>query len=137
MVQGAQIVGVVQAILIRILLLALVFTAVYFTTDIFHNFNENTFHYINPPGFFSMASLAEWFLALDLALVFWTGVMFGAVGKKTDYILIATIFLYALWGYSGAANVTQQMYLGLIGVALLGNALGYMLKVGKERWLGR
>jgi len=135
MVQGTQIVKVIKEILIRVSLLIAVLIAAYFTTDFFHDFNENFFHYINPPGFFSMASLAEWFLALDLALVFWSGIFFGIMGKNFDYILIGLTILLAFWGYSGTENVTQQMYLGLIGVAVLGSFLGYCLKLARERWL--
>jgi hypothetical protein len=136
MVQGTQAIKVIKDILFRFALLIVVLVATYFSTDIFHNLNDSTFHYINPPGFFAMASLAEWFLALDLALIFWSGVIFGALGKKSDYIFIVLIILYAFWGYSGTSNVTSQMYLGLIGVAVLGNFLGYILKIGRQNWLG-
>lgn len=107
----------------------------FLTGNFFQNFNENIFQYINPPGFFAMASLAESLLALDLALVFWSGIILGASGKKSDYILIVLIILYALWGYSGTTNVTSQMYLGLIGAAILGNAIGYGLKLARLKWL--
>ena len=137
MVSGTRVMKIVGKIFLRLLLLAGVFIITFFTGDLFHSFNENIFHYLNPSGFFSMASWAEWSLTLVLAAVFWSGILFGSLGKKIDYIFISLVMALALWEYSGTDNVTPQMYLGLIGVALLGNAIGYLLKLARVRWFAR
>ena len=59
------------------------------------------------------------------------------LSKKIDYAFIIIIFIFALWDYSYPPAVSFLMYIGLIGVALLGNALGYLLKLARLRWVGR
>lgn len=135
MVQGALIKTVIDVVT-RILILLVVLFLSAFTSDPAHDFILNIFHYQNPSGFFA-ASWAEWSIAWVLTSVFWSGIIFGAIGKKIDYIFNFVIILFALWEYIGAENVTPQMYLGLIGVALLGNALGYALKIGRKNWFGK
>lgn len=135
MVSRKRIISATKAFILRFSLLIGVFVLSFFTGNFFHDFNENVFHYVNPSGFFAMASWAEWSLAFDLALVFWSGLIFSYLGKKSDYILIVCIILYAIWGYSHTDNVTPNMYLGLIGVTLLSNAIGYALKLARLKWL--
>ena len=108
-----------------------------YTSGPFYQLNNDVFGYQNPPGFFSIPSLADWILAWVLAMIFWSGIFFGTIGKKIDYILISLFLIFGLWNYLYTDNVTSQMYLGFIGIALLGNALGYLLKLARLRWVGR
>ena len=116
-------------------ILATIVLAAY-TTSPFFELNQNVFHYQNPSGFF-IASWAEGVLAWVLALIFWSGILFGALGRRIDYILVALFIIFGLWNYFYTDNVTPQMYLGLFGVALLGNAIGYMLKLARLKWFER
>lgn len=70
--------------------------------------------------------------SLYLALALWGSIVFGAIGKKTDYVIIAGIFLFGLWDYAGTDNVTTDMYLGLIAVTLAGNAIGLGLRLVRQ-----
>lgn len=105
-----------------------------FSSGFFYSLNEKIFEYQNPAGFF-IPSLADWGLAFALAVVFWSGTLFGLIGKKIDRILILFFILFGLWTYVYTDNITPQMYLGLVGVALLGNTIGYGLKLARLRWL--
>lgn len=107
-----------------------------FTAFPFHEFNQNFFGYQKPPGFFGF-TLADWELAQVLAMIFWSSLIYGTLGKKIDYIFIAIISLFSILDFFYTDNVTPIMYLGLIGVAVLGNTLGYMLKVGRRNWFGK
>lgn len=59
--------------------------------------------------------------------------MYGAIGKKVDYIFIGTIFVLGLLEYFSAENVTPQMYLGLFGAAGAGLLIGFVLKLLRKR----
>ena len=126
----------VLGVFVRILLLIIALGLGGFTSFPFHAFILDTLNFKNPSDFFG-ASWADWGLAWTLTSLFWSGIVFGALGKKIDYIFIAIIFLFSLLIFFYTKNVTLAIYLGLVGVAVLGNVLGYMLKVGRQTWFGR
>lgn len=95
---------------------------------------EQIFGYQNPPGFF-IPSLADWGLAFAIAILFWGSILFGGIGRKTDYFIAAVFFIFSLWTFVYTDNVTPLMYIGLVGMALLANAIGYALKLFRLKWL--
>ncbi len=125
-----------MTILSRILLLLLALTVSFFAAVPFEYFNDTILGFQKPVGFFGF-TIADGILAWTLSFMFWSGVVFGTFGKRIDYTFIALVALFAFWIYSSTENVTSAMYLGLFGVALLGNAIGYMLKLARLRWVGR
>ena len=135
MVSGTRAIKIFGALFLRILLLIGVLTVGLLTAVPFHEFNENVLGYSRPSGFFGF-TLADWELAWLLSSVFWSGIVFGMLSKKIDYAFIIIIFLFVLWDYSYPPAVSTSMYTGLFGVALLGNVLGYMLKLARQRWMG-
>ncbi|HVV38890.1 MAG TPA: hypothetical protein VHD31_01015 [Candidatus Paceibacterota bacterium] len=79
------------------------------------------------------------FLALVFSYALWVSVIFGALGKKADYIIIT---LYAFLGFFLLYNLSLKIYLGFIGVTILGNLIGFCLKLWRQRffknsWVGR
>jgi hypothetical protein len=98
-----------------------------------HNLLINTFHYQYPPGFFGF-SLNDWELALTMTMPVWGGIVFAGIGKKIDYIFILLIFTLSFIKFAGSSNVTLDMYGALVGAALIGIFLGYVLKVARLHW---
>ena len=123
-------------ILGRILLILPILVVSFLSAAPFEYFNDTILGYQTPPGFFGF-TIIDGILAWTLSFIFWSGILFGILGKKIDYVPIVLIIALALWMYSGTDNVTPQMYLGLLGVALLGNAIGYILKLARLRWLSK
>ncbi len=135
-----------SSVIVRFILrFSLVCVIVYIAAQIsplFQDLNSHLFHYKTPIGFFDMASWADSILALCLGLNLLGGIILGVIGKKTDYVIISGIFLFGLWNYTGTGNVTLDMYLGLIGTLVLGNVIGFGLKLArrkffKDSWIGR
>ena len=137
MVQDSR-TSVAWGIGLRLILLVLVFVLGIFSEIPVTTFLTQTLQYHEPVGFFdSLNGLETGFLSVFLSWIFWMGILFGGIGKKGDYIFIGiSVILLALL-FSQEAGSTPQMYLGLIGVAVLGNALGYCLKVGRQNWFGK
>ncbi len=125
----------IKNISIRILLFIVVIVLSYFSSNITSQFVTDL-GYQNPSGFFGF-SLTSMFLALWLSLVFWSGVVFGAWGRKVDYIIITAITLFALWDYLSAENLTQELKQTFVISVIAGNLIGYILKLGRERFLAR
>lgn len=134
MVSGKRIGIILLTVTTRIFLFVAVLVMSLYLSPPFEDLNRIVFDYRKPSGFFGF-TLSEAFLALTLSLTLWSGIIFGAIGRKIDYVFIGLVFVLAFWEYSSAENVTPQMYLGLIGVAVLGNFLGYLLKLARQRWL--
>ncbi len=93
-----------------------------------HDFVMGTLKYQIPSGFFGF-TLTDWILSWEIATTFWLGVIFGTLGKKIDYILIAAFFVLSSLEFYSADNMTLLVYSGLVGAALLGNAIGFALKL--------
>ena len=123
-------------ILLRIFLLFVVIALGAFTALPTHTFVIDSLRFENPSDFFG-SSWADWSLAWILASLFWGGIVFGVSGKKIDYFFTLLLSVIGFLGFVYTKNVMPLMYLGLVGVAVLGNVLGYMLKVGRQNWFGR
>ena len=135
MVQNSLSKNIISIIFRISLFVGILFFAMFVLYPI-HDFILGTLNYKNPSDFFG-TSWAEWSLAWVLTCVLWGGIIFGTLGKKIDYIFFALILSLALWEFVFTDNVTLQMYLGLVGIAVLGNILGYMLKVGRQNYFGK
>ena len=127
--------GIIWNVFKRLFLLFAIFAFALFLQDPFYYFLIHTLHYKEPSFFF----INLYFLGLGwtLSWTFWSGVVFGAFGKKIDYVFILIVFLLSILDFVYTENITPSIYLGLVGVAVLGNVLGYMLKVGRQNWFGR
>ena len=136
MVQGTRVGLIIWAIVWRFLVFVSIVIISLFLQDPFYSFLINTLHYQEPAGFFGFS---PYFFGLGwvLSWMFWSTIVYGTIGSKFDYLFVLFVFAFSLLNFFFTENVNTTTYLGLVGVALLGNALGYMLKVGKERWLGR
>lgn len=117
-----------------ILLLIAIGFGVFFFPFTTHDFVVNILGYQKPPGFFGF-TWADWEITWVLTSVFWSGVIFCFFGKKIDYFFLAFVVLFAIADYSYPPAVSPQMYLGLIGVALVGCAIGYGLKLLRQKVL--
>ena len=96
-------------------------------------FMENILGYQRSSGFFGF-SIEHLVLSFIMALILWVSTFFGALGTKVDYWVIGGFLILAFIIFQGSSI---NMYLGLIGVALLGNFLGYLLKLARERWFDK
>jgi len=128
MVSGKTITHMILGIVARIFILVLSVVLGFFTSAPAHEFNTAFFDFQRPNGFFGF-TLADWELAMALSTTFWSGLIFGAIGKRIDYIFIGLTWAFTLWMYATTENVTPAMYGGLAAVALGGLGIGYLLKV--------
>jgi hypothetical protein len=126
-----------------ILFLVVIGFGVFFFPNTIHGFVINTLGYQNGPvGLFDMANLGDWEVSFLLSSVFWFGIIFGTLGKKIDYILFLVFFIFALWDYFYPPAASYEVFLGLIGAAVLGNIIGFILKLARKKlfptsWIGR
>ena len=135
MVSGIRVKQIGLDIILRSLfLLAALFAAAY-APSINSYFLEYSLDYQRSGGFFGF-SIENVIIELIFSFILWASILFGAIGKKIDYLLIVSFIILAVIAfYNSSASLNIKMYLGLIGVALLGNAIGYMLKLARLRWL--
>src|SRR3989344_7670928 len=126
MVQRSRTLKIILGMGARIVLLLAVFFIGLFTSTPAYNFIEGT-GYKPSDGFFG-SSWGNWELAWVLASVFWGGIIFGTLGKRVDYIFFGLLFLFAVWEYSYPPIVSMQVYLGLVGVAVISFIIGFILK---------
>jgi len=79
-------------------------------------------------GLFCLEGFETGFLALMLSYSLWLGIVFGALGKKVDYILIGIVFLLTFFLFTQEGGKTWEMFVGLVAITALGNAIGFGLK---------
>lgn len=125
----------VGKVTLRILLLFPIFFLALILQDPFYYFLINILGYQEPPFFF--INLYFFGLGWTLSWTFWSGLVYGAIGKRMDLYFITAIFCLSLVVLYLTDNVTTTTYLGLAAVAALGGVLGYTLKVGRQNWFGR
>ena len=120
---------IITGFLIRLLALVVTLLLGVTTADYFEFFNRVTlnFHPSEPLG--AYGGIIN---ALVLSWVFWSSIAFGGLGKRSDYFLVGVFFLSALVIYYGDTNA--QMYFGLVGTAILGSGIGYVLKLLRLRF---
>jgi hypothetical protein len=90
-------------------------------------------NYEVPPGFFGF-TLADWDIAWNLSSSLILGIIFGTLGKRIDYIFIIGMFLLFLLDFFFTENITLIMYLNLVGFTVGGNAIGFILKLLRQRF---
>lgn len=132
MVSGKQIGAIIRGILLRVLLLVPIAIVSFFLQEPFYTFLIETLQYQEPPAFFGY-NLYFFGLGWVLSWTFWSGIMYGTMSKKLDYFFIALIFCFSVWNLYISENVTPLVYGGLIGVAAVGLAIGYGLKLLRQR----
>jgi hypothetical protein len=128
----------ILGVIVRVFLLAGILIFGFLLSNPFYFFLVKTLGYHEScGGFFELCGFETEALSLVISYIFWVTFVFGILGKKMDYIFSTILFLLAFLLFTQEKNITPQMYIGLIGVALLGNALGYILKIGRENWFGK
>lgn len=126
MTQRSETEKIIWGVIFRILAIAPILFIAAYTALPFQEWNENLgFH--QSAGFWGF-NLSDVILGWSLSYVFWIGLVFGTIGRKTDYIFCTLSFLFVLWVYLGTQYVIPSMYIALIAFAIIGNALGYLLK---------
>jgi hypothetical protein len=122
------------SILIRIVVLLPIAVVSFYLQDPFYSFLIKTLHYQEPSSFFGF-NLYVFGIGWVLSWMFWSGIVYGSMGKKIDMIFLALIFIFSVWNVYATENVTPIIYLGLIGVALVGSAIGFGIKLIRQRFL--
>ena len=134
MVQRSRTTSIILGIFLRIFLFVVaVFLGIYLFPITIHDFVTNTLGYIRPSVFFGF-TWADWDVGWMMALSLWIGVIFGTLGKRGDYIFIALFFFLASLDYFYTDNMTLLVYSGLVGATLLGNAIGFGLKLLRQKY---
>ncbi len=136
MVQKSPKIRQVLKILARIILFIVIVIGSAFISDPFHNLLIDVLGFKNPEGFF-IGSWAEWSLALFLTFTLIGGVIFGSLGKKIDYFFIAILIALDIREWIGTENITLNIWLALIATIIVGNAIGFGLKLLRQKFLPR
>jgi hypothetical protein len=134
MVQNSRAWLIVWKIFLRIVVLILVAFIANFESPLALEILKNNLGYITPEGFFGF-NLTDDFVSFELALVFVSGVFLGLLGKVADYILIIFFILFAAYDYFSVTSLTNLMTFGFVGAVLLGNAIGFGLKLLRQKFL--
>jgi len=121
-------------ILVRVLLVGIgIGIGIYFFPLTIHDFVVNTLGYQKPSGFFGF-TLADWNVSWFVSATLWIGIIFGTFGKKIDYIFISIMFTVFSLSFLSTENMTLLVYSGLIGSTIIGNILGFILKLLRQRF---
>jgi hypothetical protein len=132
MVQKSEDAIITRIVLVRVVLFVMVLVVGFYLGTPFESFLTNTLGYKEScTGFFCLNGIETGILALTLSYSLWMGIIFGAAGKKADYILIGIYFFLVALLFSQESGVTWQMYLGLLGVTAVGNLFGYAIKMAR------
>ena len=130
-----SIISIFGVALLRVALLCVtVFVAAY-TSPTALEILKNYLGYQAPSGFFWGTSLSDDFVSIVFTLSFWSGIIFGTLGKWWDYLLISLFVALAVWEFTGLATITVPMLIGLAISIILGNAIGFALKLLRQKFL--
>lgn len=136
MVQSALGKRVLEVIL-RIILIVVAFgIGAFFFSNTIHGFVLDTLKYQIPNGFFGF-TFADWDVAWFISSSFWIGIIFGTIGKKIDYYVVFLFFILFSFDFFYTENMTSLVYSGLVGATILGNLIGYMLKIGRQNYFAK
>ena len=136
MVQKSRTTSIASAfriVLLRAALLAIIAILTWFSGYLFWEVIKNYIGYQTPGVFFSFVS--DLIVIFGLGLTFWGGVFFGALGRWWDYLLITILTGWSLYSYSLIEENTAHMLLYLMAAALLANAIGFALKLLRQKFL--
>ncbi len=135
MAQKSSVVKITLAILSRILLLlAAVICGAFFFQITIHEFVVDTLKYQLPSGFFGF-TFADWDISWFIASSFLAGIFFGTLGKKMDYVFIITFFGLSSLDFLYTENMTALIYSALVAATVIGNVIGFGLKLLKQKYL--
>jgi hypothetical protein len=134
MVHKQRIALIVWFIFLRIVFLSLLLYIGAIISNIALDILKDYLGYHAPEGIFDI-NFSDLFISFDLALVFLSGIFFGALGRKSDYIFIFLIFAQAIWEYLGTPTFTFYMGVGLLVALISGNAIGFSLKLFRQKFL--
>ena len=137
MVQRTRTEIIIWGIVFRILSLPFLAVASFYLGYPFIYLVEDAFKYNHPGSFFvSFYYLELWALGIVLSFCFWSIIVFGLLGRKTDYIFSATISLFVIGFYVIHGVLPIMMYTYLFGSIALGIFIGYLLKQVRLKWFG-
>ena len=85
-------------------------------------------------GFLCFQGLETELLAIILSWSLWFGIIFGTLGKKSDYLLISITFIFTFFLFTQESGKTLEMFFGLIAITAIGNAIGFGLKLLRQRF---
>jgi hypothetical protein len=134
MVQNSQFALIIWKISIRIIILIITVVVANQTFPQGLEILQNYLGYKTPDVIWG-ENLVDGIVAIGFGVVFWGGILFGSLGKKVDYFFILIFIVLGLWDFWTTSTVTTAMYLGLIGAAVVGNVIGFVLKVLRQKFL--
>jgi hypothetical protein len=134
MVQNSRAWIIVWKVLIRVIFFCGAVWLAAYTSGFALDILENNLGYKTPDVIWG-GNLVDGFVGLGLSLVFLGSIIFGILGKKVDYFIIFCFIALGFWDFWSTSTVTLNMYLGLIGAAILGNAIGFGLKLLRQKFL--
>lgn len=102
--------------------------------DPFEIFLKTTLDYKGSGGFFGF-DISSAILAVIMSWLFLGSILLSYLGRKADYVLSGILFLFSLFLFSRSGEISQQIYMSLIPLSLLGNAIGYGLKLLRQKVL--
>jgi hypothetical protein len=121
------------AILLRLVLVIIaIVISIFFFPLTFQGLLIETLKYQTPSGFFGF-TLTESILSLFMVSMLWISIILGTIGKKIDYVFILSLFILSSLEYFSAENMTMLVYLGLVVATILGNVIGFGLKILRKR----
>lgn len=125
-----------ETLILRVFVLVVLFIINFWIGEPFYQLVVDRLDYHEPGTLFiSFYGFSGVILGWLMSYTFWCGVVLGTLGKKIDYVLSTAVFLFAFWVYLTTTNVTPEIYLSLLGVAIVGNLIGYALKVARMHFL--
>ena len=95
-----------------------------------------TLKYQLPSGFFGF-TFADWSISWFISTSFLAGAIFGTLGKRIDYIFVITLFVLASLDFFYTENMTPLVYSGLVGATLIGNVIGFILKLLRAKYFAK
>ena len=134
MVQKHSALIIFWRILLRIIFLIVVFLIAGYESQFAFSVLQDYLGYQTPDIFWG-GGLVDSFISFELSFIFLSGILFGALGRKIDYLLNAIFIIYGLWDYNGTSTVTYGMFWGLVGAAIIGNIIGFVLKLLRQKFL--
>jgi hypothetical protein len=134
MVQNSRASVIVWNILLRLLLFIVVIIVGFFPPLQLYLFINEGLGYVSPGGFFGF-DFSDWEVTWIIAWTFWSGLIFGMLGKKIDYFIILFFVLFALYDFSTPTPVNPNLYILLVSTIVSSNVIGFALKLARQKFL--
>lgn len=125
-------------VLLRVFLFVVILVVGFYGSLPFYDFLTNDLGYKETcSGFCAFEGFGIGILALILSYSFWVGIVFGALGKKADYIFIGSVFLLILYLFAQETEKKWELLISFIILAVISNAIGFVLKILRQKFLVR